>query len=241
MMSGQSSSRGADYVFQGVREFYKYKQLWKYAIPSFVFTLIVNIAAVCFLLMKGVPFAQYYLAKVLGFLPASAVDPVRMVFTVLIWLTFLISLSALSYTLFEFTGCFFFARMVACYEREILHSNNAPLTLKIEFRDIVESGMYTVGTVILAVLLCVLGFFLPIIAEFVKAFAIGFRYAVSYASEAGFNRNIRLQNLPKLIPSNVTASFGVTVYFLLLLPFISLFLIPGFFIGGTIMADREIP
>jgi uncharacterized protein involved in cysteine biosynthesis len=47
--------------------------------------------------------------------------------------------------------------------------------------------------------------------------------------------------VPKLIPSSVTASFGVTVYFLLLLPFISLFLIPGFFIGGTIMADREIP
>lgn len=61
------------------------------------------------------------------------------------------------------------------------------------------------------------------------------------ASEASFNRNIRLPNMPKLIPSSVTASFGVTVYFLLLLPFVSLFLIPGFFIGGTIMADREIP
>ena len=240
-MTGQSSSRGADYVFQGVREFYKHKQLWKYAIPSFVITLIADITAVCLLLMKGVPFAEQYLAKVTGWLPASVAEPVHLIFTVLIWLTFLMLLSALSYTMFEFTGCFFFAWMVARYEREILHGNNAPLTWKTECRDMVESGLYTVGTVILAALLSVLGFFLPLITEFIKAFAIGFRYAVSYASEAGFNRNIRLQNLPKLIPSNVTASFGVTVYFLLLLPFISLFLIPGFFIGGTIMADREIP
>ena len=240
-MTERSHSRGADYVFQGVREFYKHKQLWKYAIPSFVVTMIADIAAVCFLLMKGLPFAEQYLAKVTSHFPLSVSEPVHLIFTILTWLTFLMVLSALSYTLFEFTGCCFFARMVARYEREILHSNNAPLTLKTEIRDIMESVLYTVGTVILAALLCVLGFFLPLITEFIKAFAIGYRYAVSYASEAGFNRNIRLQNLPKLIPSKVTASFGVTVYFLLLLPFISLFLIPGFFIGGTIMADREIP
>jgi uncharacterized protein involved in cysteine biosynthesis len=240
-MSGHFSTRGADYVFQGVREFYKHKQLWKYAIPPFVITLIANIAAVCFLIMKGLPVAEHYLAYVTSVIPPSVAEPVHAVFTILIWLTFLMSLSALSYTLFEFTGCFLFAAMVACYEQEILHSCNVPISTKNKIRDMVESVFYTIGTVILTALLSVLGFFLPLVTEFIKAFAIGYRYAVSYASEAGFNRNIRLPNMPKLIPSSVTASFGVTVYFLLLLPFISLFLIPGFFIGGTIMADREIP
>lgn len=239
-MADHSATRGADYVFEGIREFYKHKQLWKYAIPSLAITLIADTVAVYLLIKKGLPAAEQLLKQLTGVLPVSFVQPLHYVLLVVIWLTFLLLLSALSFILFESTGCIFFSKMVARYEREILSGSNPPLRFTDELRNMIDSVLYTCGTVILLCLLSVVGFFLPIIAEFLKAYAIGYRYAISYTSEAGFVRHIRLQNITQLIPSGVTASFGVTVYFLLLIPFLGLFLIPGFFIGGAIMADREI-
>lgn len=240
-MADRSSTRGADYVFQGIMEFYKHKELWKYAVPSLLITLIVNIAAVWFLMAKVTPYAERYLDKAAESGLAFIIQPLYPVFLCLIWLTALIFLSSLSYGLFEAIGCFSFAQMVARYENEVLHCSNAPLTMQSNIRNIIDSFLYSTETIILTILLSITGFFLPILMELAKAFAIGYRYAVSYASESGFNRDIKLQNLPKLIPSSVTASFGVTTYFIQLIPFLGLFLIPGFFIGGAIMVDREIP
>ena len=236
--------RGCGYAFRGIKGFWVHPSLWHYAIIPFI-----CVKALCSLLLYVlmqkfiIPFGAWINEILSGWGWEGLAGTVEVIIHWTFIIMMLMVFTAVSNMLFELFGAIFFAKMVRRFEHMIYHR---PLVPDISFgEDIwnaITCGIYATITLLFTIVLFIVSFFFPIVAQIVTIVLIGYRYGISYCSESGFNRKLSLWSLQRQFRGAhklTLIGFGVAVFLLLMIPLISIIFIPGFVIGGTMLVNEE--
>ncbi len=214
---GSDFSRGIGYVFKGIMGFWKRPRLWVYAIVPFI----------CVKALFAV--VSYYVMN-------SHVKPLVERLTAMISGWGMETLAVVAGFVVHWTAVIAFFLFMAS-KRPL----DPPVTWRQDLLNTVGCVVYSVGTVILNIPLLLLGFVFPFVAHALAACFVGYRYGISYCAESGFNKGWSIALLQQRFAGRkaVLYGFGMMVFLLLMIPYISILLIPGFVIGGTILVNEE--
>jgi len=251
---GMSDLRlGCAYFFQGIREFYRTRSLWKYAIlPFFVIVLIYGAGcwlAFCKVLPVCLEKTQFYsvLPDWLQWLQTVWNILMRIGVSFFIF-RFIIAVASCAY---EMLDALFFDRLVFAYER----LNGIPtrrMSVQERIDDALSGIFYALGSLLLYCLLAACGWITFFIGIFTGVFLfvskafdlsqyliLGYRYAVSSMVNSADNAGIGRDELRRLAAKRkmLVIGFGATAYFLQL---INIFTLPGIELGGSMMFRKEI-
>ncbi len=241
--NGNDFFRGVGYLLSGIREFWSRPRLWLYALVPLLCVKVV-FSLVTWMVMRHwiLPLESWMQGQfeVIGWNTVGGLAAKGVHWLCLIGL--LMVMSAVASFLFELFGCFFFSRMVRFYEHWVYQRPQPPpLGVGRELLNGFDSIVYSLGTVLLYVPLMAIGIIFPLAGQLMTAWFIGYRYGVSYCAEAGFNRGMTIHTFQVRLRGRrpVLYGFGVAVFVILLIPFLSILLIPGCVIGGTRLVNEE--
>ncbi|MEG1979387.1 MAG: EI24 domain-containing protein [Victivallaceae bacterium] len=232
---------GIKYAFSGIKKFYRTPHLWRYAlIPTVVCLGYVY-------LLYYVFFHKFYNYLAGNFAvwceqlwsPLAGVAKFMIGLSLLGGMLLLASVTLL--TVFELSGGFFMGRMVLRFETENYHRPQPDLTWREDLRNVCSMIIFSFNTIWISLAFFIGGLFIPVIFTILSILAMSYRYAINYASEAVFNRRIELRNIAGNLSGGrmQLLGFGLTVYFLLLLPFVAVFFLPGFVLGATMLVNES--
>ena len=229
---------GINFVFTGIGEFFRHKVLWKYAAIPFVLTLVLYTALFYWGMYIFLPqiiasMENFFAGRWFEFLYNSC----RILTVGSFYLIFFALTLFFAANIFEISGSWFFSRMVRHYQSRVLKENIVSLPWHREVRNVCDCVLFSTGTLTIYLLLVIISFFLPVIGQIIIVPLVGFRYAKTYCSEAIFNRGLLLRDINVVFNgrSGLLFGFGSMVFLLFLIPFVPIFLIPGFVIGGTLL------
>lgn len=235
-------SRGIDYAIGGVKDFYKYPFLWKYTL--FPFGILLAIYCNCF--YYTCKYVQpYILQKLTAWLANGWFDFLLPIMEKIIiftsWIFIFIMLSMLSNCIFESIGTLFFPFMIKEYEKRVLDIDSVKIPFTQTIRNILSSICFTCAIVFLYCCLSVILFFFPGVGFFIFLIIMGYNYSIIFMSEACFNSADKLSDIKYIFMNKkgLMYGFGCFSFFILQIPFCSLFFYPGFIIGGTKMFYEE--
>ena len=235
-------SRGIDYALNGVKDFYKYPFLWKYTI--FPFGTLLAIYSTCF--YYTCKYLQpYILQKLTSWLANSWFEFLLPIMEKIVifssWMVIFIILSMLSNCIFESIGTLFFPFMIKEYEEKILKINSGKISFRQTIKNIISSIAFTFVIIFLYCILSILLIFFPIIGLPAFLIIMGYNYSIIFMSEACFNSFNKISDVKYIFMDKkwLMYGFGCFAFFILQLPFCSLFFYPGFMIGGTKMFYEE--
>ena len=105
-----------------------------------------------------------------------------------------------------------------------------------------DSLLFGVRTSVLFVFLFILSLIFPVAGQLLLACSMGYCAGIAYMLTPANTRGLTLADMRARIGGRRWAvlGFGLTAYLLLLIPFATLFLLPGLVLGGTDLADREL-
>lgn len=152
----------------------------------------------------------------------------------------------LSSTFFVFLGaiCYFYAgnsyldsvvQLTKKEDQEFVPCNNKLLSSFGVF-------FYIIFTIFLMLLLSVALFFLPFLGQVLAVLLMFFRFGALYLVIVGYRKGLSLWKSTKLAWSNVpsTFGFGMVIFIIMLVPFLSVLLLPGVMAGSMLYLDRLI-
>ncbi len=240
---GNDFSRGIGYVFKGIMGFWKRPRLWLYAIVPFICVKAVLAWVSYYVLHSHVqPLVERMTSVISGWGMETLAVVAGFVVHWTAAIAFFLFMASVSSMLFEVFGGVFFTYMVRRYEHIVYERPlDPPVTWRQDLLNTLSCVVYSIGTVILSLLVMVLGFAFPFVAHALAACFVGYRYGISYCAESGFNKGWSIALLQQRFAGRraVLYGFGMMVFLLLMIPYISILLIPGFVIGGTILVNEE--
>ena len=240
---GSDFSRGIGYVFKGIMGFWKRPRLWLYAIVPFICVKAVLAWVSYYVLHSHV---QPLVERLTAMISSWGMETLAVVAGFVVhWtavIAFFLFMASVSSMLFEVFGGVFFTYMVRRFEHIVYERPlDPPITWRQDLMNTLSCVVYSVGTLILNIPLLLLGFVFPFVAHALAACFVGYRYGISYCAESGFNKGWSIALLQQRFAGRkaVLYGFGMMVFLLLMIPYISILLIPGFVIGGTILVNEE--
>lgn len=235
--------RGFSYAFSGIAYYITHPRLWKYAIFPTLLVLILYSALAYVLFGHALPALEESISH---WSFPSWLQWLSPTVTFCVWwgsfLAFIFFLAVFLGTLFELFGGPFFACLVRRYEHIVYGRPLDPgITFRQDIKNTLSCVLFSCSTLALFLVFYVLGFFFPFVAQILLIIFIGYRYSLSYCSEAAFNRGWSLGAIkPQLRKNTITLyGFGIAIFLLLLIPFISFIFIPGLYLGGTRLINEE--
>lgn len=235
---------GSLYVFRGIRFFYRTPVLWKYSLIPFLFLLLfyaLILYAVCWF---ALPF-------LLDFLPQTENAPqlLRIFIRILRWIValscgigvLLIALVTLT-SGYELAGALFFDAMIVRIEQIRYHRNAEGLSFRKNLVCALQSALFSIRTVMLSLLLLIPALLIPVVGIVPMVLIIGYRQALTYLFSSGFNRGLLLPEIRRLAGKEKMKmlGFGITINLLYLIPFVVIFLIPGFLAAGAMLYNETL-
>lgn len=240
---GSDFSRGIGYVFKGIMGFWKRPRLWLYAIVPFICVKAVLAWVSYYVLHSHV---QPLVERLTAMISSWGMETLAVVAGFVVhWtavIAFFLFMASVSSMLFEVFGGVFFTYMVRRFEHIVYERPlDPPVTWRQDLLNTLSCVVYSIGTLILNIPLLLLGFVFPFVAHALAACFVGYRYGISYYAESGFNKGWSIALLQQRFAGRnaVLYGFGMMVFLLLMIPYISILLIPGFVIGGTILVNEE--
>ena len=249
--------RGIDYLWQGIRDFYIHHFLWRFMAVPLAATLSANIAvgiaAHCWALPTiGQHLAKWqeesrmfrWLCQAMTYVTVHLfnIAPEKLG-TLLFWLAVGYGMSLVSLAVFSLAGGFFFPAMSEMYELRVLKLPKRPRPSRSRRVRMMAGRLgYSLFLGIMLILLGVGMMILPVVGFLVAAWLGGYCYTLIFMSEAGFRRGWSIPRMNFYFSGrrDLLYGFGMTAFFLMQLPFIAVFLLPGFYLGGTLLVEREI-
>lgn len=240
----QDFLKGVSLVFQGISFFYRTPSLWKFSAVPLCLVLIFYVLIFYLSFRFAVPW-------ILDFLPAPANHSVwlRWLIYPLRWLTavscgaalLLVSYQTLS-TLYEITGSLFFDAMVVEIEKTRYSHNAVPLSFRQNLTGALQSVGYSVGTLLITIVLLPIGLLIPVIGVILMALVLGWRQGQTYIFSSGFNRGYSLPEIRRIAEKRkmLLLGFGTTIYLLYLIPVAAIPLIPGYIVSGVLLFNEEL-
>ena len=237
----QNFFRGVTFAAEGIQEFYKSPQLWKYA----VFPLLMILLTYAGLIVAGtfiISGLSAYFAEKCADLPgylqwlsavASGASAIAM--------TFLLSVIAVASlgTLYELFGGLFFDALIERYASDL-----TPPPVKLDWRFnlscIKESVIYSINTLLIIIAASILNLFLPFIGQLICVVIISYRFGVTYMAVSGFHYRQTLMQTRERAYRNfaLTLGYGLTIYVIFLIPLAIVFTLPGLIIGGILILSE---
>ena len=232
--------RGLHYAHQGVNDFYRHRFLWKYTFVPLAILLILHIAIWSSAFIYLMPYlaesaAEYLPAWLLSLFSVSTLALILASFSAFMLL------AILSNCVYELVGSFFFPAMVRVYEERVLNITLPQLSLRSTLRNCLASCALSCMIIALLLLLSWLALLIPVIGMLFFLLIMGYQYSILFMSEACFSQDCRLSDMKYLFSgkTGVMHGFGMFVFFMEQIPFISPLLYPGFLLGGTRMFNEE--
>lgn len=240
----QDFLKGTSLVFQGILFFYRTPSLWKYsAVPLFLVLIF-------YVLIFYLSF-RFALPWILDFLPDPANHTLwlRWLIYPLRWLTaiscgtalLLVSYQTLS-TLYEITGSLFFDAMIVEIEKTRYSHTAVPLSFRQNLAGALQSVGYSIGTLLITIILLPLGLLIPVIGVVLMTLVLGWRQGQTYIFSSGFNRGYSLPEIRRIAEKRkmLLLGFGTTIYLLYLIPVAAIPLIPGYIVSGVLLFNEEL-
>ncbi len=235
---------GAGYLHAGIRAFYREPALWPYAVWPMATVLVCYSLLMFLLVWQGIPFLT-------GLLPDPAAWSVWLrwiIYTarILIWLSTLAAafLAGAFFlcTLYEAVGALFFDGLVMRYEKEHYGIEPRAVPFRKTLRFLWESIWYSLGTMMLNLLLLIPAFFIPFVGIVPAVLVVGYRFGITYLFSSAFSdgRGVRKVRLLAAQHRALMTGFGSVSYLWLLIPFSAVFLLPGFALGGAMLYHERL-
>lgn len=234
---------GIDYAVAGIGDFYRNPFLWKYVVVPWLVLSVLYISTFTAICRYLTPYISEKITQVLsGSIWASFSGTLGTILIVLVWIMTILFLALSSNCIFEITGALFFPRMIREYERKILGLDLPPLKPGEIIRNMFDSFGLSLTIIFCFILLSLLILVLPLIGFIIFIVLMGYLYSMMFMSEACFNRKCRLSDIKYIFirKKGMMYGFGTFAFFLLQIPLLSLFLYPGFMLGGSRMFHTEI-
>lgn len=234
---------GFSYAIKGIDIYVSRPRLWLYAIIPSCFVCAIYVACATYLFAEAMPQLTDYISSLCDSTWFSWAAHVINAFAWLLSvLTFLLMLALLLGTLFECIGGPFFTAMVRYFEHHHYNTQEPKLTFADDAINTIHSIIYSLGTCLMTILLYLATWFLPFIAQLLVTLLVSYRYGIIYCMEPAFNRHWRIRDIPRQFREHkaVILGFGTAIFLLLLIPFVSLLLLPTFYISGAILINEHL-
>lgn len=236
--------RGASYVTEGTELLLRHKYLWKYAALPVGFTGLVSAG----FLWTVVHFTAV-LAKKAGEVSGSLPDWAGFLGAVLSFLVWLVTIAgallilyAVSEVLYETFGSLFFDSMAERFEKEEF-GHIPPKATSAQFRKFcLECLLHGLVSALIYPWLFLLSFILPFLGQVLLVAIMGRRLAVSCLLSSAFNHRFGLAELKRKTSGKflLVTGYGMTAYLLMMIPFLSILVLPGAILGGALLFRREL-
>ena len=236
--------RGASYVTEGVSVLLKNKYLWKYAALPVGFTGLVS-AGFLWMVVKFTAALAEKAGKISDSLPSWA-GFAGTALAGVVWLVSiagaLLILYAVAEIIYEMFGSLFFDTMAERFEKEMFHYVPAKASGKQYRTFCLECFLHGLGSALIFPWLFLLSFFVPVAGQFLLTAVMGKRLAVSCLMSTAFNHRLDRAGLRRRTAGAglLLTGYGMTAYFLMMIPFLSVFVLPGAILGGTLLCRREL-
>ena len=236
--------RGSRYVFSGCRAFYGDRRAWKYAVlPLALMTGVYAFLfwAVLHLSRRGAEMLNRGLAELPGWLRwlpsfVSGLSSILGVLFALLVMGLTVS------TLYEMFGGFFFDPLIEYHEEKQYGFSPVRQSLGRNLKYCLDSLFFAVKTSVLFLCLFILGLIFPLAGQLILAAVMGYCVGIAYMLTPANTRGLALADMRARVAGrrSVVLGFGLTAYLLLLIPFSTLFLLPGLVLGGADLVNREL-
>ncbi len=233
---------GLQFLYRGIIAFYRHKELYKYTLVPGI------ILALCYLLAGWLVW-ELGLA-VHGWLPEPDewYAGLRWLAVILYWLLFavlaltmLLLMGVISNTLFEAFGALVFDTMVSRFMLAEYGVKSRKVTWRENFTCLCRSAWFAIVTLGWSVVWSLAGLWIPGVGFLLTPLLTGRRVAAAYlwaplllsGKLDEFKQSYREQ-------SGVLAGFGFGCSFILAVPIIGLFGVPGMVLGGAMIYNERI-
>ena len=142
----------------------------------------------------------------------------------------------------ELIAGFFFDALADHYEKKTFGTTAVPFSWKGTLLFTAAAIRFALGTLVILMVLFPVNLFLPFIGQILTAFIMGYCLGISSMMSSAGRNGIPLAELREAARRRrlLVTGFGVTAYLLLLIPFVTLFLLPALVLGGAEMRCREL-
>lgn len=230
---------GILYLYAGQKLFFREKWLWKFALLPLLMIAMVYaglILAAYFLIYpeflnlfsalgERFDFARYFPPWFCGLF-------LTILFCIVIFFTIEI--------LYQCFSAFIFDSMIECFEARWFHfSSNFDRKKQLElFRDGLR---LSTRNALLSILFLVIQPLVPIIGPVIGFLMLGYLFGIAGIQGCAANHGIRSREFLKEASRNflLITAFGCTASLLLLLPFATFFLSPGFVLSGCLIYNEK--
>ena len=236
--------KGVSYLFCGIRIFFHDRGSWKYALFPWCFLAVIYF--ITFRIIAGLTncFSEK-IDQLMSNLPAWFSWLAGLICGLSHFLGIIAGILILGMTvgtLYEMFGGFFFDSLVDHYETGKYGPRPVVITWKSSLKYSIESFLFGIRTALAFCGLFIISLFFPVIGQILLIISMGYFFGLSYII-CSANRNGRtIGQLKKAAGKRIfiILGFGVSAYFLLMIPLAAIIFLPGLVLGGSELFNREL-
>ena len=235
---------GLSYTARGIRIFFYDRGSWKYALFPWCFLVIIYF--ITFRIIAGLTNSiSEKITQLMANLPAW-----------LSWLAGLVSglssflgivagiliLGMTVSTLYEMFGGFFFDSLVDHYETGKYGPRPVAITWKSSLKYSFESILFGIKTALAFCGLFIISIFFPVIGQILLIICMGYFFGISYIICSANRNGMTIAQLKQAVSKKtfIILGFGVSAYFLLMIPLAAIIFLPGLVLGGSELFNLEL-
>lgn len=236
--------KGMSYIARGTQDFFHDQESWKYALYPLVFLVVIY-------------FITFW--KVIGLSNSISAKINQYVASLPAWLSWLNSVACgLSHflgiiatllimgitisTLYEMFGGLFFDLLVDHYETKKYGPPEQSVSWSMNLKYCIESVLFGIQTILAFCGLFIVSLFFPVIGQILLIIGMGYFLGLSYIVCSANRNGTTIAQLKKIAAkkSFIILGFGILSYFLLMIPFAAIILLPGLVLGGSELFNNEL-
>jgi len=235
--------QGVTYVARGCSAFYGDRRAWRYAAMPLGILLVVYLLGFWGIIRLSGLLGEW-LNELWAGLPSwlcwlhSVVSGTSYLLGAVVGLLLLGTTFCMVYEIF---GGFFFDALVEYHERKRWGRAPAELSLAGNIRSCADALLFACKVLFYNVALVIVSLFFPVAGQILLVAVMGYYLGVSYMICSAGNCGLRISELLKALAGKrlLVTGFGVAAYLLLLVPFATIFLLPGLVLGGVELFHEE--
>ena len=235
---------GLSYSACGIRIFFHDRGLWKYALFPWCFLVIIYF--ITFRIIAGLTNSiSEKITQLMADLPAWLSWLSSLVCGLSRFLGIVAGILILGMTvgtLYEMFGGFFFDSLVDHYETGKYGPRQVAITWKTSLKYSFESILFGIKTALAFCALFIISLFFPVIGQILLIIGMGYLFGLSYTVCSANRNGTTIGELKKAAGKRIfiILGFGVSAYFLLMIPLTAIIFLPGLVLGGAELFNREL-
>ena len=236
--------KGLSYAACGIRIFFHDRKSWKYALFPWCFLVIIYF--IIFRIITGLTSClSEKINQLMATLPAWLSWLASLVCGLSHFLGFIAGILILGMTVgtfYEMFGGFFFDSLVDHYETRKYGPRPVAISWRSSLKYSIESFWFGIKTALAFCGLFIISLFFPVVGQILLIICMGYFFGLSYIICSANRNGATIGQLKKAAGKRIfiILGFGVSAYFLLLIPLTAIIFLPGLVLGGSELFNREL-